>query len=68
MHETFEMDMVFKTILSHLNQEKNLNEDAIKDKVLENGIIISLPALKKRIDEFKKSQAYKNFSKESSTS
>ena len=67
MHETFEMDMVFKTILSHLNQEKNLN-DAIKDKALENGIIISLPALKKRIDEFKKSQAYKNFSKESSTS
>jgi hypothetical protein len=68
MHETFEMDMVFKTILSHLTQEKNLNAPLIKEKVLENGIIISLPALKKRIDEFKKSQAYKDFSKESSTS
>jgi hypothetical protein len=51
MHETSEMDMVFKTILSHLTQEKNLNVPLIKEKVLENGIIISLPALKKRIDE-----------------
>lgn len=68
MHETFEMDLVFKTILSHLTQEKNLNISLIKEKVLENGIIISLPALKKRIDEFKKSQAYKDFSKESPTS
>ena len=68
MNETFKTDMVSEIILAHLTQNGNLSPAGIQSKALEGNITISLPALKKRIDEFKKSQAYKDFSKESTAS
>jgi hypothetical protein len=65
MHENYEGDMIFKIILDHLTQDGNLNTEEIKAKVLEDRITISSTSLQTRIDEFKKSQAYKDFSKDS---
>lgn len=61
MYENYEGDLIFKTISDHLTQTGNLNPDEIKASVLEEGITITLPSLQTRIDEFKKSQAYKDF-------
>lgn len=61
MRENYEGDMIFKIILDHLNHDGNLNVEEIKAKVLEDRITISSTSLQTRIDEFKKSQAYKKF-------
>jgi len=68
MYENYEDDMIFKIILDHLTQEGNLNTEEIKDKVLEDRITISSTSLQTRIDEFKKSQAYKDFTEKDSNS
>jgi hypothetical protein len=61
MRENYEGDMIFKIILDHLTHDGNLNVEEIKAKVLEDRIAISSTSLQTRIDEFKKSQAYKKF-------
>ena len=68
MYENNEGDMVSKMISTHLAQKGNLSPAEIQSKALDENITISLPALKKRIDEFKKSQSYINFTKTNSSS
>ena len=60
MYENNESDLIFNIISDHLAQEGNLNVDEIKTKVLEDRITISSTSLQTRIDEFKRSQAYKD--------
>ena len=52
----------------HLSQEGNLNHSEIKAKVLEERITISSTSLQTRIDEFKRSQAYKDLTENDSDS
>lgn len=68
MRENYEGDMIFKIISDHLTQKENLNPSEIKAKVLEERITISSTSLQTRIDEFKKSQAYKDFTEKGSNS
>lgn len=63
MYENNESDLIFNIISNHLVQEGNLNPSEIKAKVLENRVSIGLPSLQKRINEFKRSQAYKDLTK-----
>lgn len=63
MYENNESDLIFNIISNHLVQEGNLNPAEIKAKVLENRVSIGLPSLQKRINEFKRSQAYKDLTK-----
>ena len=68
MYENNESDLIFNIISDHLAQDGNLNPSEIKAKVLENRVSISLASLQKRIDEFKRSQAYKDLTKGNSDS
>jgi hypothetical protein len=68
MYENYEGDMIYKAISDHLNETGNLDPQGIKDKILVEGITISLTSIQSRIDEFKKTQAYKDFSKGNSNS
>ena len=60
--------MIFKIMSEHLSQEGNLNHPEIKAKVLEERITISPTSLQTRIDEFKRSQAYKDLTENDSDS
>jgi hypothetical protein len=64
MYKNYESDMIYIIILDHFNQTGNLDPDEIKSKVLTERITISLSSVKSRIDEFKRTQAYKNHSKD----
>jgi hypothetical protein len=68
MYENNESDLIFNIISDHLAQDGNLNPSEIKAKVLENRVSIGLASLQKRIDEFKRSQAYKDLTKGDSDS
>jgi len=68
MYENNKSDLIFNIISDHLAQGGNLNPAEIKAKVLENRVSISLASLQKRIDEFKRSQAYKDLTKGDSDS
>ena len=68
MYENNESDLIFNIISDHLAQEGNLNVDEIKSKVLEDRIMISSTSLQTRIDEFKRSQAYKDLTENDSDS
>ena len=63
MYENNESDLIFNIISDHLAQEGNLNPSEIKAKVLKSRVSIGLPSLQKRINEFKRSQAYKDLTK-----
>ena len=60
MYENYEGDMIFKVITDHLNETGNLDPEQIKAKILKDRITISLSSLQTRIDEFKKTKAYKD--------
>jgi uncharacterized protein YjaG (DUF416 family) len=68
MYENYEGDLIFKIMSEHLSQEGNLNHSEIKAKVLEDRITISSTSLQTRIDEFKRSQAYKDLTENDSDS
>jgi hypothetical protein len=62
MYENYEGDLIYRIISNHFNQTGNLDPEEIKAKVLLEGIGISLTSVQSRIDEFKKTQAYKDSS------
>jgi hypothetical protein len=62
MYENYEGDLIYKIIKNHFNQTGNLDPEGIRAKVLPEGIGISLTSVQSRIDEFKKTQAYKDSS------
>ena len=60
MYENYEGDMIFKIMSDHLKENGNLDPEQIKAKILTDRITISLSSLQTRIDEFKKTKAYKD--------
>jgi hypothetical protein len=68
MYENYEGDMIYKAISDHFIQTGNLDPQGIKAKILVEGITISLTSLQSRIDEFKKTRAYKDSSKDNPNS
>lgn len=63
MYENYEGDMIYRIISNHLTETGNLDPEEIRAKVLVEGIGISLTSIQSRIDEFKRSKAYKDSSK-----
>lgn len=63
MYQNYDDDMIYKIISNHFNETENLDSEEIRAKVLVEGIGISLTSIQSRIDEFKRSKAYKDSSK-----
>jgi len=61
MLDKFEGDMIYKIIRDHLNRKGNLDPVSIQDRVQSEGITLDLKLVQGRIDEFKKTQAYRDY-------
>jgi hypothetical protein len=61
MLDKFEGDMIYKIIRDHLNRKGNLDPVSIQDQVQSEGITLDLKLVQGRIDEFKKTQAYRDY-------
>jgi hypothetical protein len=62
MYQNYEGDMIYKIISDHFMNTGNLEPEEIKAKVLVEKITISLTSIQSRIDEFKRTKAYKDSS------
>lgn len=62
MYQNYEGDMIYKIIADHFTETGNLDPEEIRAKVLAEGIGIGLTSIQSRIDEFKRSKAYKDSS------
>ena len=62
MYQNYEDDMIYKIISDHFMNTGNLEPDEIKAKILAEKVTISLTSIQSRIDEFKRTKAYKDSS------
>ena len=62
MYQNYEGDMIYKIISDHFMNTGNLEPEEIKAKILSEKVTISLTSIQSRIDEFKRTKAYKDSS------
>jgi hypothetical protein len=62
MYQNYEDDMIYKIISDHFMNTGNLEPEEIKAKILAEKVTISLTSIQSRIDEFKRTKAYKDSS------
>ena len=60
MVNEYEWDMIYKIIWDHLITKGNLDPEQIQEKIRKEKITLELSLVVNRIDEFKKSKAYRD--------
>ena len=65
MVNEYEWDMIYKIIWDHLITKGNLDPEQIQEKIRKEKITLELSLVVNRIDEFKKSKAYRDHNAQS---
>ena len=65
MVNEYEGDMIYKIIWDHLIITNNLDPEQIQQRVQREGIVLDLSLVVNRINEFKKSKAYRDYNAQS---
>ena len=65
MVNEYEGDMIYKIIWDHLITKGNLDPEQIQEKIQKEKITLELSLVVNRIDEFKKSKAYRDHNAQS---
>jgi len=65
MVNEYEGDMIYKIIWDHLINKGNLDPEQIQEKIQKEKITLELSLVVNRIDEFKKSKAYRDHNAQS---
>lgn len=61
MRNDYDGDLIFSTLKQHLYEEGNLDPQQIQTKLNAEKIGMDLSVIMNRIDEFKKSRAYQDY-------
>jgi hypothetical protein len=61
MENMFEGDMIYAIIRDHLIRKGNLDPISIKDAIQSEGITLDLKLVESRINDFKKTKAYRDY-------
>ena len=61
MENMFECDMIYAIIRDHLIRKGNLDPISIKDAIQSEGITLDLKLVESRINDFKKTKAYRDY-------
>lgn len=64
MRNDYDGDIIFSTIKNHLYTVGNLDPEQIRTRLQTEKISMDLSVIENRIDEFKKSRAYQDYSSE----
>jgi hypothetical protein len=67
MKNDYDGDLIFSTIKNHLYANGNLDSKEIRAKLISEKISMDLGVIENRIDEFKKSRAYRDYTTKGQT-